>query len=130
MPNAWTLVGPHGSLNIIWPTGSPIRMQTSVVGMSQRVIGRPYPVFRHFAANTRFTLHHLLTGSDWDTAFGQARTIMQNLSGAPDTVDFLAMLEGPDGYNQSVRIVDVTVEAYPQAARAFRMAIGVEEATL
>lgn len=130
MPNEWVLTGPGGSLAVTWPANSPIRMQASVVGMSQRVIGRPYPVFRHFAANTRFTLHHLMTGSDWDTVFGAARDILTTLSGAPLTVDFLATLTGPDSYSQNVRIVDVTVEAYQQAAKAFRIAITVEEATL
>ena len=135
MANQWTLTGPGGSLAVVWPADEAVNLQSSVVGMSERVIGRVKPVFRHFSATTEFTLHHVFSdrtaATAWDTMFGAARTVMQTLSGAPVAVDFLATLTGPSGYSESVQIISVNLLApQPPHVRTYRLAIQVREATL
>lgn len=132
MANQWTLTTSRGALTVLWPASKPFQMQAAVVGMSERVIGRPRPVFRHFAGNVTFTVHHLLrdmTNADtWDTMFGAAYDLQLMLTGAPLFVDFVCELTGPDGYSQSVRIVNVTIESpQPPFAKTFSLAIELEE---
>lgn len=136
MANQWTLTGPGGALNVVWPADEPFAMQSSVVGMSQRVIGRPKPVFRHFSANVEFTLHHIFSdrtaATNWDTMFGAAKSAMETLSGVGGvTVDFLATLTGPSSYSSAVQIIRIDLLIpQPPFVKTYRLAIAVREASL
>lgn len=136
MANEWTLTGPGGSLAVVWPADQEFALQSSVVGMSQRVIGRPKPVFRHFSANVEFTLHHIFSDRTaviaWDTMFGSAKSAMETLSGVGGvTVDFLATLTGPSSYSSPVQIISINLRIpQPPHVRTYRLAIAVREASL